>query len=90
MVEVVGIVVEEGKTSSGGMFSPKVCISLANFLRFSVSDRTWCGRENVVVVVECMLKREDAGERDFELSVTGGFEGFILVAVLGGTGSDRS
>jgi hypothetical protein len=81
--------VEEWNTSSGGMFSPRVRVSLANFLRFSVAVRTWCGREDVVVVVvvECMLKREDMGERDFEL-VTGVFDGFILAVAC--TGSDRS
>lgn len=77
---------EEWKTSSGGMFSPRVRESLANFLRFSLAVRTWGGREDivvvVVVVVECMLKQEDVGE----LSVTSGLEGFILR----GTGSDRS
>jgi len=35
-----------------------------------------------------MFKREDMGERGFELLVTGGFDGFILA--VGDTGSDRS
>ena len=83
------MVVEEWKTSSGGMFSPRVRESLASFLRFSSIVRTWGGRDDVVVeVVECMLKQEDVGERDFELLVTAGLEDFILA--VRDTGSDRS
>lgn len=85
---VVGVVVEDGKTSSGGMFSPRVRESLANFLRFSSTVRTWGGRGEVVVIVDCMLKLEDVGERAFEALVTAGLEGFILA--VRGTGSDRS
>lgn len=71
------------------MFSPRVRVSLANFLRFSLIVR-WCGRDGEVGVVgeDCMLKQEDVAERDFESSVTAELEGFILA--VRGTGSDRS
>jgi hypothetical protein len=73
------------------MFSPKVRLSLSNFLRFCLAVRAWPGRgrEDIVPVVvssvECMLNEEDTGERDVDSSVMGEIEGFILAV-----GSDRS
>jgi hypothetical protein len=79
---------EEWKTSSGGMFSPRVRASLANFLRFSFSVRTWRGCGDVVVGVELMLKvEENIGERGSGWW-TGRFLAFILL--VAGTGRDRS
>lgn len=79
------MVVDEGKTSSGGMFSPRKRCSLASFLRFASKDRSQGECEDGV---ESMLKHEEVGERDFESIMAAGFDGFILV--VRGTGSDRS
>lgn len=68
------------------MFSPRKRSSLASFLlRISFVRASGAGDD---VVVESMLKQEDAGERDVELMVTAELEGFIFA--VRGTGSDRS
>lgn len=66
---------EGGKTSSGGMFSPRVRVSLSSFLRFSWDVRACRGCEDVDV---SMLKEEDIEARGFDWS-GGGIADFIVV-----------